>query len=423
MANINGTITVLAPPDGYVVDLENPKTQYVVESYTVVAVEMTFCFLFLLQRLYTKIVIMKKFQLEDGVVIFAWFFCMGTQICGLLGLAHGAIGRHAWEISIEKYAFYSRIILAAPLLYAIGTAAAKISLALFYRRLNPNKVFQGFVWFTLFVCLAAYTAIFFSLLFACKPIAASWDPLLLALPTTVCLNRGGIYLAQAVIGIVTDVLLLALPVPTVLKLQMPNKQKLGLVGIFGVGSITIVTSIVRLIILLPSLTTADQTWVIGEGFLWIYVEANLLIMCCCLSTLRRFFKHFAPRLIGEYSSGSNSKSHERGFSRNHAQRTFGSGGAKRTLDTLMNTKNEDNGIPLSSFDDMDKSGGKIATKAKNMGRDSDSEEAILFERSVQVTYENRDDQSMSGGGPARGYEGTQSHQPKVWTERRAPHAH
>jgi hypothetical protein len=27
-----------------------------------------------------------------------------------------------------------------------------------------------------------------------------------------------------------------LPIPTVLKLQMPNKQKIGLVGIFGVGS-------------------------------------------------------------------------------------------------------------------------------------------------------------------------------------------
>jgi hypothetical protein len=154
---------------------------------------------------------------------------------------------------------------------------------LFYRRLNPNKVFQSFVWFTLCVNLGAYTAIFFSLLFACKPIAASWDPLLL--PTAICINRGGIYIAQAVIGIVTDVLLLALPIPTVLKLQMPNKQKFGLVGIFGVGSMyvcaellarpctnresTIVTSIVRLIILLPSLTTADQTWVIGEGSLWM----------------------------------------------------------------------------------------------------------------------------------------------------------
>lgn len=121
----------------------------------------------------------------------------------------------------------------------MGTCAAKVSLALFYRRLNPNKVFQGFVWFALFVCLSAYISIFFGLLFACKPIAASWDPLLAELPTTVCLNRGGIYLAQAVIGIITDILLLALPIPTVLKLQMPNKQKFGLVGIFAVGSMSV----------------------------------------------------------------------------------------------------------------------------------------------------------------------------------------
>lgn len=44
-----------------------------------------------------------------GILIAAWFFCMGTQTCLLLGMTHGAIGRHAWEISIEKYGFYSRV--------------------------------------------------------------------------------------------------------------------------------------------------------------------------------------------------------------------------------------------------------------------------------------------------------------------------
>jgi hypothetical protein len=34
---------------------------------------------------------------------------MGTQVCLLLGMNHGAIGRHEWEISIEKYGFYSRV--------------------------------------------------------------------------------------------------------------------------------------------------------------------------------------------------------------------------------------------------------------------------------------------------------------------------
>jgi hypothetical protein len=129
-------------------------------------------------------------------------------------------------------------------------------------------------------------------------------------------------------------------------------------------------------------------------------------MCCCLSTLRRFFKHFAPRLIGESSTGSKSRS--RGFSNNNAQHTFGSGGAKKTLDSFMHTGNDNGGIPLSSFDDSDK-GGRHTTNDKNLGRDSDSEEAILFERSVQVTYEEV--QQNSG-------RNVQSHQPKVWTGRR-----
>lgn len=115
-----------------------------------------------------------------------------------------------------------------------GTAAAKVSLALFYRRLNPNKIFQAFVWITLIVSTAGYIACWFSLLFACKPIAAGWDPLLL--PDAVCINIGAIYLSQAAVGIVTDVFLIAIPIPTLVNLQMNTRKKLGLALIFCVGS-------------------------------------------------------------------------------------------------------------------------------------------------------------------------------------------
>jgi hypothetical protein len=103
-------------------------------------------------------------------------------------------------------------------------------------------------------------------------------------------------------------------------------------------------------------------------------------MCCCLATLRRFFKHFAPRLIGESSSTGNSKSRSRGFSNNNAQRTFGSSGTKRNLDSFIHSANDKNGIPLSSFDDTDKTSRNTMTRVKSMAKDSDSEEAILFEK-------------------------------------------
>jgi hypothetical protein len=66
MSMTNGTMTIIPAPEGYLVDFDNPQVQFMAKSYTVAAVEMTLAFLFLLQRLYTKIVIVKKFQLEDG---------------------------------------------------------------------------------------------------------------------------------------------------------------------------------------------------------------------------------------------------------------------------------------------------------------------------------------------------------------------
>ncbi|KAH7084862.1 hypothetical protein BKA63DRAFT_498353 [Paraphoma chrysanthemicola] len=385
MANINGTMVLVPPPPGYVVDFENPQRQLETQVYTVVAVENVLAFAFLLQRLYTRIYLMRLFQVEDALVVLAWILSSATQAILLVGWHEGVMGVHAWEISIEDYGLYARLILAAPLTYAICTGCAKAALCLFYARLNPNQIFQVGVWSTMFIIVGAYTAIFFSLLFACRPIAASWDPLLL--PTAQCINQGGIYIATAVIGITTDVLLIAIPVPTIWGLQMPMKQKVGLTIMFAVGSITIVTSIVRLVVLIPALTSMDQPWVIGVGTLWIFIEANLLVICACLPTLRRFFKHVAPRFIGEDSYGpSDKESGSRKF------RTWGSMSSrpKRQFDTLMNTIGEDDkDIPLEDKHDGKELGrhqSKVnVTKVK---ADNDSEEAILFERSVQVTYEN-----------------------------------
>ncbi|KAH6616245.1 hypothetical protein C7974DRAFT_441811 [Boeremia exigua] len=388
MSDVNGTLTLVPPPPGYVVDFENPQRQLQTQVYTVIVVENLLALAFLLQRMYTRIHLMKLFQIEDGAVLGAWIFSIGTQAVLLVGWLRGVMGVHAWEISLDDYGLYSRLILAAPLIYALCTACAKSALCLFYGRLSPSVVFQIAVKATLVLIIGAYTGIFFSLLFACRPIAASWDPLLA--PIAQCVNVGAIYISTAVIGIATDIILLGLPIPMIWKLQMPLKQKIGLTGMFIIGSITIVTSIIRLIVLLPSLTSVDQTWLIGEGTLWIFIESNLLVICCCLPTLRRFFRHVAPRLIGEYGSDP---SRDRDESDGPKIRTWGSltTRPKRQFDTLMNTVDdpEDVGdIPLELQGDRKKLGQRESkVEVGAVKGDDDSEEAILFERSVHVTYE------------------------------------
>lgn len=128
-------------------------------------------------------------------------------------------------------------------------------------------MYQYAVYFTAFICAGGLGAIWFSVLFACKPIAATWDVRLSAEAT--CVNTPAIYIIQAALGCITDLMLLLLPIPTVIGLHLSIRHKVGLVGMFAIGSVTLVTSVVRLVLLLPGLGNKDQPWALAEGCLWV----------------------------------------------------------------------------------------------------------------------------------------------------------
>ncbi|KAL1625201.1 hypothetical protein SLS56_007396 [Neofusicoccum ribis] len=188
--------------------------------------------------------------------------------------------------------------MCASVLYAPTQGFAKLSLLLFYRRLAPFQWFQVAIYIVMFVVVAYTLGIMFSLIFPCKPIASNWD-------TTIsgeCINKTGIYIATAVINIATDLALLILPIPILARLQIPGLEKAALIAMFGVGSMTCVTSVVRLILLLPMLTDLDQTWAVSIPCVWILVEANLVVICGCLPIIRKFARHVAPRLFSNPAS-------------------------------------------------------------------------------------------------------------------------
>lgn len=62
----NGVITYLAPPENYDVDFDNPQRQYHMTLYLVVGIGNFLTLLFMYQRLYTKIFLVKGLQIEDG---------------------------------------------------------------------------------------------------------------------------------------------------------------------------------------------------------------------------------------------------------------------------------------------------------------------------------------------------------------------
>lgn len=69
---------------------------------------------------------------------------------------------------------------------------------------------------------------------------------------------------------------------------------------------TIVTSIMRAVVLPPLLTSTDSSWDVAYASMLVVVEANLIIICGMLPTLRKFVRHVAPKIIGESTYGGHS---------------------------------------------------------------------------------------------------------------------
>ena len=78
-----------------------------------------------------------------------------------------------------------------------------------------------------------YTIITFIKIFSCTPIRRLWYP---TLPGT-CLNNELIIYLDAIMAMVTDLIVILLPIPVVWKLNMKTSRKVTITATFAVGSL------------------------------------------------------------------------------------------------------------------------------------------------------------------------------------------
>ncbi|KAL2815865.1 hypothetical protein BDW59DRAFT_175983 [Aspergillus cavernicola] len=206
----------------------------VTANFTIAAVGITLCTSYLMMRIYTKARLMRRFWLDDVFIIFACIFSLATQ----------------------------SIILCRPRL-----------LILYYILLHHLTTLWKYTIYTLASLITSYSIVLvLSLIFACSPIHKD------------CINRNAVYLATAITNTVSDLVLIAIPVPIVLKLRLPVLQRVGVICDLGFGGVALM-SIIHLATLMPQVTGL--------------IEANLIILCACLPYLWQFLRHHAPRVICE----------------------------------------------------------------------------------------------------------------------------
>ena len=142
------------------------------------------------------------------------------------------MGTHSWEMPLDKFILFLRALYQLPILYNPVQCGAKLALLLLYRRLAPQMWYQATVWIVGFIVVGSSVAIMFAAIFACSPVRSAWD---LTITDGHCIDRPALYQATAILGAVTDLLVLAVPIPIVVTLRVPLKHKIALIAAFSIG--------------------------------------------------------------------------------------------------------------------------------------------------------------------------------------------
>lgn len=110
----------------------------------------------------------------------------------------------------------------------------KTSLILLYLRIFVSKNFRIACFVSLAIVLAWSVGSVASTIWQCVPIEASWNN---AITNKVCVNSDASWYQYGIINILTDVMILALPVRSIMKLQLHRRERFALLGIFALGAL------------------------------------------------------------------------------------------------------------------------------------------------------------------------------------------
>jgi hypothetical protein len=248
--------------------------------------------------------------------------------------------------------------------YLFSTGAVKISVLLFYRRLSVSFT-RSFLWATwagIIFNLAQITAFTITLLTLCRPISAYWTSFDRAWAMQHdgdfnCTYEGISLTASAVVSVVGDFYAALLPSLLIIKLKMPMRQKIALMGLFAVGYIVVAAGIGRAILLNRVVTKDyDYTWVLWEAWIWSLLELWLGLMAASAPALKPFFIRFLIDPIRSVTGSSHHASYRR-----QSSATIGSTPSKRrpvhSWSRLDNTKSP---TPDLTEDSLGKSVASIA---------------------------------------------------------------
>ncbi|KAJ3565028.1 hypothetical protein NPX13_g7646 [Xylaria arbuscula] len=215
-----------------------------------------------------------------------------------------ARGRLALDVS-DWFAVAAWLYIVQENLYAATVACLKFSILSLYRNIfKSSLVFYRLTWVVSALVTEWFLQVVLSTNLQCIPLSASWDSSVKG----TCINYGTEALAAYLINISTDILILSMPIPLVLKLHTSKAQKRRLIISFAAGGSACIVSLVQLAYITKLGNAPDSSWTIVPTFLLGDVELMIGFLATSIATYRPLYRFIfveAPGTTPERLEDSN----------------------------------------------------------------------------------------------------------------------
>ncbi|KEY73986.1 hypothetical protein S7711_02581 [Stachybotrys chartarum IBT 7711] len=201
-------------------------------------------------------------------------------------------GADDWTIVLAMYLYV------AVLHYNVGMNVVKISFLFQYRRIFATQQVQT-------ICFWALIGVVFWACLQAVLLGISCLPISFIVPSTAdwCLDTLPVWYFSSAMSLATDILIFCIPLPSVLKLQLPIKQKVLVMFIFSLGFFVCIISVYRIWTLRDAVFSEDPPWDNVGAAMWSAIELNCAIICASLPTLRPLISKIVPGLSSIRSTG------------------------------------------------------------------------------------------------------------------------
>ncbi|KAL8837308.1 MAG: hypothetical protein Q9170_002565 [Blastenia crenularia] len=218
---------------------------------------------------------------DDFVILAGAIFTIGTAITFVYSGRNGA-GRHLKAVPHDQLVVFWKATYAGYQTYGMAITLIKISILLFYRRIFSTPQFRlrtNIVGALVVVWLFINN---FMTAFQCRPIKKAWTPLM----PGHCIQPLGLIIGLQAGNIFLDIIILALPIYAVSKLQMSLARKISVLAIFLLGGLSIVIAVIRIVVVATG-DAEDVTWYSSIES-WTAVEPAIEVLSVSLPCMAPF---------------------------------------------------------------------------------------------------------------------------------------